>query len=714
MLWKNRSLIITIREGVQDTLSLVFLAFDFFLLASLLSYSPHDPSWNVCVRGAPDNLMGFLGSCVSDVLFQWFGYGAWVWVFVGFGVFASVALRTAPFIWIRLGFFLSIFVSFVLAYFRDSLVACWGMYPPGIGAWVKDGTLSLWCVGGIFVYGVWCIIHFLKKKALITRSSSSSDKSSLTTDSFSKTFQNQEATKAHHAQKHLSELNPSSKMPQNNTSRVYTNNPETVLPPLEFLTRSSGNARFEQTNEQDGMTRLQTVLEEFGIRGQVLNARPGPVVTLYDFEPAAGVKSSRIISLSDDIARSMSALSARVALIPGKNLIGIELSNPHRHMVFLHDLFNSEAYTDFQGQLGLALGQDISGQPIVVDLTRMPHVLVAGTTGSGKSVGINSMILSLLYRLSPKQCKLILIDPKMLELAVYDGIPHLLTPVITDHKKALSALKWAVQEMELRYRKMSQLGVRNILGYNQKVQEAKNSNQLLSREVQLGFDAENRPCFQQQVFDTEFLPYIVIIVDEMADLMLVAGKELEILVQRLAQMARAAGIHLITATQRPSVDVITGTIKANFPTRISFQVSSKIDSRTILGEQGAESLLGQGDMLYMASGGRVTRIHGPFVSDEEIEKVVNFLKTIAEPEYIDVAVHEDEELTTECPPPSQQDALYQQAVIIVLQDRKVSTSYIQRQLQIGYNRAARIIEQMEKEGIISAPNHAGKREILSA
>ncbi|ETZ04621.1 DNA translocase FtsK [Holospora undulata HU1] len=713
--WKISSFFSTFMRALKDGIALLILAFDFFLLVSFLSYSPHDPSWNVCVRGVPDNLMGIWGACVADLFFQFFGLGAWIWVFSGFGIFVSIALSTSFWFWVRWGFLFSIFISFFLALLGKEISASFRIYPCGIGAWIKEGKVSFWVGAGILGYAVVCAaalfikFSFLKKyiKKFSFFRGNTQDQNFEKAES---SVQKAEVDCVPLVQKKSKIFRSSNTKEEIGKNNVYLNNPDTALPPLELLTRNPGKGGIKTEITQSAIDRLQVVLEEFGIKGKIVNARPGPVVTLYDLEPAPGVKSSRIISLSDDIARSMSVLSARVALIPGKNLMGIELSNVHRHMVYLHDLLNSPLYTDFQGQLGLALGQDIAGQPVIVDLARMPHLLVAGTTGSGKSVGISSMILSLLYRLSPKQCKLLLIDPKIIDLTVYDEIPHLIAPVITDHKKALEALKWAVQEMELRYRKMSQLGVRNITGYNQKVQEARKENQPLMREVQLGFDAENRPCFQQQVFDTEFLPYIVIIVDEMADLMLVAGKELEVLIQRLAQMARAAGIHLIMATQRPSVDVITGTIKANFPTRLSFQVSSKIDSRTILGEQGAESLLGQGDMLYMASAGRVMRIHGPFVSDEEIEKIVNFLKTRGVPEYINMEIQEDDTIT--CDLPSQHDALYQKAVAIVRQDRKVSTSYIQRQLQIGYNRAARIIEQMEKDGIISAPNHSGKREIL--
>ena len=487
------------------------------------------------------------------------------------------------------------------------------------------------------------------------------------------------------------------------------------MPPLDLLDDIALKKREAPINKdalEQNAAFLSSVLEDFGIRGEIVKVRPGPVVTLYELEPAPGTKTSRVVGLSDDIARSMSAISVRVAVVPGRSVIGIELPNASREMVGLRELLASEAFEKTGGSLPLALGKDIGGAPICVDLTRMPHLLIAGTTGSGKSVGMNAMILSLLYRLSPDQCKFIMIDPKMLELSVYDGIPHLLTPVVTDPSKAVVALKWTVREMEDRYRVMSQIGVRNIAGFNARLVEAQKTGETLTRHIQTGFDDEGKPVYEDQPIANEPLPHIVVVVDEMADLMLVAGKDVEAAIQRLAQMARAAGIHIIMATQRPSVDVITGTIKANFPTRISFQVTSKIDSRTILGEQGAENLLGQGDMLYMAGGGRVTRVHGPFVSDEEVEHVVRHLQAQGEPCYI-------EAVTTEVDTPlpgsaggSNADALYDQAVALVAREGKASTSFIQRHLQIGYNRAARIIEQMESEGVVSQSNRVGRREVL--
>ncbi len=463
---------------------------------------------------------------------------------------------------------------------------------------------------------------------------------------------------------------------------------------------------------------LEGVLEDFGVKGEIIHVRPGPVVTLYELEPAPGIKSSRVIGLADDIARSMSAIAARVAVVPGRNAIGIELPNRTRETVYLREMIGSRDFESSKAKLSMALGKTIGGEPVVADLAKMPHLLVAGTTGSGKSVAINTMILSLLYRHSPEKCRLIMIDPKMLELSVYDGIPHLLSPVVTDPKKAVVALKWTVREMEERYKKMSKIGVRNIDGFNSRVEQALAKGDVLTRTVQTGFDRETgEAIYETEEFDLQPMPYIVVIIDEMADLMMVAGKDIEGAVQRLAQMARAAGIHVIMATQRPSVDVITGTIKANFPTRISFQVTSKIDSRTILGEQGAEQLLGMGDMLYMAGGGRIQRVHGPFVSDTEVEEIVAYLKTQGAPQYLDAITVDDEEDIDGGGPAgtgnlADSDDPYDQAVAIVLRDGKASTSYIQRRLGIGYNRAASLIERMEQEGVISPANHAGKREIL--
>ena len=494
-------------------------------------------------------------------------------------------------------------------------------------------------------------------------------------------------------------------------------------PPLGLLSSPVEIQRHHLSDEalEENARMLESVLDDYGVKGDIVSVRPGPVVTMYELEPAPGLKASRVIGLSDDIARSMSALSARVSTVPGRSVIGIELPNEHREKVVLREILSHRDFGDGNQKLPLALGKDIGGEPIIANLAKMPHLLIAGTTGSGKSVAINTMILSLLYKLTPEECRMIMIDPKMLELSVYDGIPHLLSPVVTDPKKAVVALKWVVGEMEERYRKMSKMGVRNIDGFNGRVKDALGKNEMFSRTVQTGFDDETGdPIFETEEFQPELLPYIVVIVDEMADLMMVAGKEIEACIQRLAQMARASGIHLIMATQRPSVDVITGTIKANFPTRISFQVTSKIDSRTILGEMGAEQLLGMGDMLYMAGGSKIMRVHGPFVSDEEVEEIVNHLKGFGPPEYMSGVVEgpsDDAESSIDLvlglgDGSDSENALYDTAVAIVIKDRKCSTSYIQRKLAIGYNKAARLVEQMEDEGVVSSANHVGKREIL--
>ncbi len=491
------------------------------------------------------------------------------------------------------------------------------------------------------------------------------------------------------------------------------------LPPIDLLTpapRSVGGVDEEALIAK--AHQLSDVLKEFGVRGRIKEVRPGPVVTLFELEPAPGVKSARVISLADDIARSMSAASARLAVIPGKNAIGIELPNDDRDTVYLRSLLESDAWRSSKAKLPMALGSDIGGAPTVVELAKMPHLLIAGTTGSGKSVGVNAMILSLLYKLAPEQVRFIMIDPKMLELSIYEGIPHLLSPVVTDPAKAVNALKWTVHEMEGRYELMSKAGVRNLAGFNEKAEKYRKSGESLTRKVQTGFDEDGKPVFETEHLPTDHIPNIVVIIDEMADLMMVAGKEIEGCVQRLAQMARAAGIHLITATQRPSVDVITGTIKANFPTRISYMVTTKIDSRTILGEQGAEQLLGMGDLLYQAPGGKTKRCHGPFVSDEDVESIVEWLKEQGEPDYVAEILEEPSEsspvmdamLGTSTG--DENEDLFAQAMAIVIRDNRASTSYLQRRLKVGYNKAATLVERLEEEGVISAPNHAGKREVL--
>ena len=515
---------------------------------------------------------------------------------------------------------------------------------------------------------------------------------------------------------------PASKIAQ---TAAAANENEYKLPAINLLSipQESGDIEYDEATLQKNAIELETVLKDFGIKGKIVKVRPGPVVTLYELEPAPGTRTARVIGLSDDIARSMAVASVRMAVVSGHNTIGIELPNEKRQTVWLRELLEDPAFKNSKNILNVTLGKDIGGQHIYADLSKMPHLLVAGTTGSGKSVGVNSMILSLLYRMTPEQCKLIMIDPKQLEFSMYNGIPHLLTPVITDPAKAVVGLKWAVREMEDRYRAMALLNVRNIAGYNQKVSDMRATGKEIKKTIQVGFDKETgRPLYEEQVVDTTPMPYIVIVVDEMADLMLVAGKEVEAAIQRLAQMARAAGIHLIMSTQRPSVDVITGTIKANFPSRISFHVTTKIDSRTILGEQGAEQLLGMGDMLYMPSGLRPIRVHGCFVTDAEVERVVEFIKSEGEPKY--VADVTEGELNTGKDTPvfdkgemggdNSDDDLYNQAVAIVRADKKASTSYIQRKLRLGYNRAAILIERMEDEGIVTPPDRVGRREVIGA
>jgi DNA segregation ATPase FtsK/SpoIIIE, S-DNA-T family len=489
-----------------------------------------------------------------------------------------------------------------------------------------------------------------------------------------------------------------------------------TLPAVELFNtilnqrKSTMSAAMMKKNTED----LAQVLTDFGIKGDIIDVHVGPVVTLYELEPAAGTKSSRVIGLSNDISRSMKSHAARIAVMPGRNALGIELPNKDREVVYLREMLESKEYKFIGHDLPIILGKDISGAPIIVDLAKMPHLLIAGTTGSGKSVAINTMILSLLYSLSPEKCKLIMIDPKMLELSVYDDIPHLLAPVVTEPSKAITALKWVVKEMENRYKLMSTLGVRNVKNYNERIEAASVKGETLERKVQTGFNPDTGgPIYETIPIEMTKLPFIVVIVDEMADLMLVAGKDIETSIQRLSQMARAAGIHIIMATQRPSVDVITGVIKANFPTRISFQVTSKIDSRTILGEQGAEQLLGKGDMLYMSGGGKIKRVHGPFVGDDEVESVVSYLKAQGSPNYVDNVTADDEDAGF-AEDSDEYDELYEQAKVIVARERKASTSYIQRCLKIGYNRAATIIDRMEKEGHISPANHVGKREVLMA
>lgn len=757
-----------LRHRLSEVVGLLLIAVAAFMLVAVAGYAPGDPSLNSAAGGA-SNPLGLPGAIAADLLLQTLGLIGLLPAMV-LGIWGVQSLRKRPpgFVWLRVCLMLvclmllstassalpvppgwplatrlggvagmvlldngvSLVGQAILALGLDWAVEAWmvavAAAVPGIAALVTVLGLSLaeWRQVGRWIanilarashaalLGVNAVLGFINRLAPIVpeRLRTPTDK----------------PVRAARTRKKAASARVTAKKPKPKTGRKaaaqrqrtldLVPGEEFMLPPHDLLEAPPTGRAAEKVNTdslQQNARMLETVLDDFGVRGEITKVRPGPVVTLYELEPAPGTKTSRVIGLSDDIARSMSAVSVRVAVVPGRNVIGIELPNLEREMVYLRELLGSDAFERSSGKLNLALGKDIGGLPVTVDLSRMPHLLIAGTTGSGKSVGINTMILSLLYQMGPDTCKFIMIDPKMLELSVYEGIPHLITPVVTEPSKAVMALKWAVREMEDRYRAMSQMGVRNIAGYNGRLAEAVKKGEQLTRRVQTGFDEDGKPVMEDQPLSMEPLPFIVVVVDEMADLMLVAGKDIEAAVQRLAQMARAAGIHMIMATQRPSVDVITGTIKANFPTRISFQVTSKIDSRTILGEQGAEQLLGQGDMLYMAGGGRVTRVHGPFVSDEEVEHVVAHLRTQGTPEYIDEVTEDVEESSPlSGTGRASSDELYDEAVALIAREGKASTSFIQRHLQIGYNRAARIIEQMESEGVVSKANRVGRREVL--
>ncbi len=767
--WRD-AIFITAKRLAVRALGLTLIVVALGTIFAFATQSQSDPSWNNASAAAAQNALGLWGANIADVLSQSIGIAGWIiavppllwgiWLVDG-----RVSLRLP---WRIMAWTISIaaiamFAGLAPALFSTdpqaslggvigqtmlagfaSVLESFGIPTPSAFAGILAGlvgvTLFIWSIGINPLRLQLPTLPWDSLRQILQRGTMAARRVFRKSLSPAPRIARQEPRIASDYDDEPPLETPPESYPFRSEPRVLRSNPvkpgrretresqpslklekqsEYQLPPLSLLEKSKGIQGAKESDETlaQNARMLESVLADFGVRGQITQVRPGPVVTLYEFEPAAGIRSSRVISLADDIARSMSAVSARVAAVPGRNVIGIELPNQRREKVMLRDILSTQEYESSDLELMLALGKNIGGEPVVADLTRMPHLLIAGTTGSGKSVAINTMILSLLYRMSPSQCKLIMIDPKMLELSTYDGIPHLLSPVVTDPKKAIVALKWTVREMEDRYRRMSKVGVRNIKGYNERIVRAKSKGEILKRTVQTGFDSQTgEPLYEEETLPLDHMPFIVVIVDEMADLMMVAGKDIEAAVQRLAQMARAAGIHIITATQRPSVDVITGTIKANFPTRISFQVTSKIDSRTILGEQGAEQLLGQGDMLHMEGGGRIRRVHGPFVSDEEVEAVVKFLKTQGEPSYLDAITEEPDE-----PDPTtlldgegegSGDELYDQALAIIARDRKVSTSYIQRRLQIGYNRAARIIEKMEDEGVISSPNHSGKRDVL--
>ncbi len=716
-----------IKKILANRLIRAILLFSFIVIvsASLISYSEQDQSFNTSSSYEPENMMSYFGSHIADIFMQSVGYFIWIFVLSNLLLSLNIIRNNPKRILLKMlagissAALVSVSISIMVPsigvpahkYFatNSNIENYFWKFGIGLSIFVTGLILFYYSTGAkmsdIFL-GSRLLSSFFKNRA------SDKDFIKIEPSIRSHTFSDNKKTNRRN--------NIDSKTTKHKEQIRGLGDSVFALPESELLNNTKETSVVRQSNAalQDMAGDLLSVLSDFGVRGNIVQINQGPVVTLYEFEPAAGTKSSRVIALADDIARSLCALSARIAVIPGRNALGIELPNQTREFFRIRELVESKEYGDHAYQLPIILGKDISGKCTIVDLAKMPHLLVAGTTGSGKSVAINTMILSLLFKHTPEDCRFIMIDPKMLELSVYDGIPHLLAPVVTESGKAVVALKWAVREMENRYKLMSNLGVRNINGYNQRIIDALAKKEELTRTVQTGFDVDTgKPIYESVGIEMKQLPFIVIIVDEMADLMLVAGKDIESSIQRLAQMARAAGIHLIMATQRPSVDVITGVIKANFPSRISFKVTSKIDSRTILGEQGAEQLLGMGDMLYMGNSSRIVRVHGPFVEDAEVEKISNFLKSQASPDYIDAVTTSDEEFdptsdTYVDADDMSDEGLYKKAVSIVKNDRKSSTSYIQRVLRIGYNRAAILIEKMEKEGILSSPNHSGKREIL--
>ncbi len=726
----------------------------------LVSYYPLDPSWDFLSSGNVRNWAGVAGANVSSLYLSFIGYTGYflsaVFFIWGLKLVKHAFKPTAPeeIPWFKGGYAKTFFLLFALIFLSGALSGIDDIWPVP-ESWVSSshgGHLGFFLkeqlspvIGYPVFLGVFTIFGVVTGLLALGLSIETWVKAMVISYTFILTvmafiyvqgrdlikfliklfggkleeniLQQEVADSPKKPRKIVSSADKAKKNVEKQASFDLDMMGDFQLPPLSLLGMPEDYKakKPSETSLSANAEMLEKVLDDFGVKGKIIEVQPGPVITLYSFEPAPGTKSSRIIGLSDDVARSMTATSARISVIPGVNAIGIELPNSFREKVFLKELMLDNEFKKTKAALPLILGKDIAGRSVIIDLARTPHLLVAGTTGSGKSVGLNAMILSLLYKYSPEECKFIMIDPKMLELSVYQDIPHLLSPVVTEPQKAIIALKWVVKEMEGRYRLMSNLSVRNIDGYNEKIVEAHKAGKVLTRTVQTGYDIDTgKPTMEEVPLEMKKLPFIVVIVDEMADLMMVAGKEIEISIQRLAQMARAAGIHVILATQRPSVDVITGVIKANFPSRISFQVTSKIDSRTILGEQGAEQLLGMGDMLYMASGSKIIRVHGPFVADDEVREVADYLRKQAKPVYIeDVTIGEDDEMSLALGGGGDGlDDLYNQAVSVVLRDKKVSTSYIQRVFKIGYNRAANIIDQMEQEGVISAPDHVGRRQIL--
>ena len=742
---------IFILSRLAEFSGLLSLFASFFIFISLISYSEIDPTITHYAAHSIANLGGQFGANTADVLLQFFGLCSyaitiplltWSYKLIRFKnlPFFSINILTLPIFIIFLGgFFNAVQLNELGGFFSNYLSEIINGLITFTNITLNTSIqITIFTILSSFFFFISSSLNYIEWKVLVHRIYEAIVISIFHIGSGAKYFYSK-INKTHNTSlnknisKHkkiepkvdfenlrnqpVQNFNPQkSEINIIEQKEIELNDVENYKPPLiDILSKPDGKNEYALSKDElnKNAEALKSVLSDFKIEGDIINVSPGPVVTMYELQPAPGVKASKIISLSDDIARNMSAMSARVAIIPGKNVVGIEIPNQEREAVFLSELFKKEKFVSNQNNLMLAIGKDINGLPIFANLEDMPHLLIAGTTGSGKSVGINVMIVSILFRLSPEDCKFILIDPKMLELSVYQGIPHLITPVVTNPKKAITALKWVVKEMESRYQKMSMLGVRNISNYNSRILDAQKKSEKIYRKVPVGINPETgEPKIEKVEVELKKMPFIVVVVDEMADLMMVAGKEIEHTIQRLSQMARAAGIHLIMATQRPSVDVITGTIKANFPTRISFQVSSKFDSRTILGSEGAEKLLGKGDMLLMTAGGRTTRIHGPFISDSEVEKIVHSLKKQGLPEFDDEILKDDEDEGLSNLSDSDSDELFQDSINIITKEGKASTSLLQRKLQIGYNRAARIMDQLEEKGLISQANHVGKREIF--
>ena len=746
------------KQGVRRTWALLIGAgvgaLALLILLALVSYRTTDPSPNTAAAGPVLNWLGVPGAWISDVLLSLFGPPAGLILTLLLLVGARIAAGSEPTRWLRsLGIMVLALAlvgtaaSLLSGEAVNGLPASWGgvlgltlakLVEAGLGAIGEPGIVEpfrlfavvVLAVGGLVLFWFALGLRPEERAWLMSRRLPRLQRSAAEDADYEKLPEPEQRparspviTPAQPPRTLIADRASApdkAKRPARERQASLALGDNYQLPSIDLLTPAPPpiSGKLDKASLERNARLLESVLDDFSVKGEIVEVRPGPVVTMYELEPASGIKASRVIQLADDIARNMSALSARVATIPGRSVIGIELPNPKREMVVLSELIASHAFEDQVAQLPIVLGKNIAGDPVVADLAPMPHLLVAGTTGSGKSVGLNCMILSLLYRLTPEQCKMILIDPKMLELSSYEDIPHLLAPVVTEPAKAIRALKWTVEQMEERYRMMASVGVRQLSSFNAKVRESKAKGQAMGRRVQTGYDAETgQPKYEMEELEYEVLPQIVVVVDELADLMMTAGKEVEFLIQRLAQKARAAGIHLIMATQRPSVDVITGVIKANLPTRISFAVTSKIDSRTILGEQGAEQLLGKGDMLYMPGGKQIARVHGPFVSDEEVRAVADHWRGQGKPDYVQAVTEEPEDggYMFEGQPTGEDDPeaqLYRKAIQTVAESQKASTSYLQRQLRVGYNNAARLIERMEKDGFVSAPDHVGRREVL--